>query len=220
MRTPRFGLWRLFFALSALFILIGGPQHPGGSMAEMLAHPKWVPSHAWLLAGFLALLVGLILYQRGAALPERTRRWVRLAMFGTVLQAVEMAFHTAAVVDHANLMAGRATPVLTTHLWLAVIFYPIFGATIVGFIVATLRDRSLGSPWIGWLGILGALAHGASAPLVVLFKVQGARILFPLLMLLAFWQILAALWPVRMTAGQRKAEDPTPGPAPAFPANT
>lgn len=205
MRLLRFGLWRLFFALSALFILIGGPQHPGGSMAEMLAHPKWVPSHVLLLAGFMALLAGLILYQRSGALPGRTRRWVRIAIFGTVLQAVEMAFHTAAAMDHANLMAGRATPILSTHLWLSVVFYPIFAVTIIGFIVASMRDRSLGSPWIAWLGILGALAHGAAAPLVILFQVPGARILFPLLMLLAFWLILAALWPVRTTAGQRAA---------------
>ncbi|HEY7216041.1 MAG TPA: hypothetical protein VIC28_15570 [Thermoanaerobaculia bacterium] len=209
----RFSLWRPCFALAALLILIGGPQHPGGSMAEMLAHPKWVPSHAFILAGFLAMLAGLILYQRSAALPERTRRWARIATFGTILQAVEMAFHTAAYVDHANLMAGRATPVLTTHLWLAVIFYPIFAVTVIGFIVATLRDRSLGSPWIGWLGILGALAHGAAAPLVVLFKVQEARILFPLLMLLAFWLILAALWPVRVRAERTRADGPAMEPA-------
>jgi hypothetical protein len=185
MSRLRFGLWRVFFALSALFILAGGPQHPGGTMAEMLAHPKWVPSHALMLAGFLALLAGLILYQRGVALPERTRKWVRLAAIGTALQAVEMAFHTAASVDHANLMAGRATPVLTTHLWLSVVLYPVFALTVIGLIVAGVRDRALGSPWIAWLGILGALAHGAAAPLVILFEVPWARILFPFLVLLA-----------------------------------
>lgn len=205
MSSPRFGLWRVFFALSALFILAGGPQHPGGTMAEMLAHPKWVPSHTLLLAGFLALLAGLILYQRGVALPDRTRRWVRLAMIGTALQALEMVFHTAAVVDHANLVAGRGTPVLTTHLWMAIVLYPIFGLTVAGLIVATARDRTLGSPWIAWLGIVGALAHGAAAPLVVQFEVQWARILFPMVMLLALWMLLAAFWPRRLKAERTTA---------------
>jgi hypothetical protein len=206
MSRLRFGLWRAFFVLSALFILIGGPQHPGGTMAEMLAHPKWVPSHALMLAGFLAFLAGLILYRRSVPLPDRTRKWVRIAAIGTALQAVEMAFHTAASVDHANLMAGRATPILTTHLWLAVILYPIFALTVVGLIIAAMRDRALGSPWIGWLGIVGVLAHGAAAPLVIVFEIPWARILFPFVTLFALWALLAALWPLRIPAGRRTPE--------------
>jgi hypothetical protein len=197
MALPRFGLWRPFFILSALFILTGGPMHPRGNMAEMLGHHDWVLSHTLQLAGFISLLIGLILYNQSAAVPDRTRKWVRIAAIGTALQAVEMVFHTASVVDHANLVAGRGTPVLTTHLWLAVILYPIFALTIVGLILAGMRDRSLGSPWIGWLGILGAVAHGASAPLVVGLKIMQAGILFPLLILLALWLLLSALWPSR-----------------------
>ena len=197
MEMSRAGLWRVFFILTALFIVVGGPQHPKGTMGEMLANPKWIPSHALLLAGFVAFLIGLLLYQRGVGLPDRTRRWARLAVVATILQSVEMTLHMAAAVDHANLMAGRTTPVLTTHLWMAVIVYPIFGLTLAGFILATARDRTLGSPWIAWIGILGVLAHGASAPLVVAFKVPGAGILFPFLMLFAVWALLAGLWPVR-----------------------
>jgi alkylhydroperoxidase/carboxymuconolactone decarboxylase family protein YurZ len=214
-----FGLWRVFFALSALLILVGGPQHPGGTMAEMLANPKWVPSHVLMLAGFLAFLAGLILYQRSFALPDRTRRWVRLAVIATALQAVEMAFHTAAAVDHANLVAGRATPVLTTHLWLAVALYPVFGLAVIGLIVAATRDRVLGSPWIAWIGILGALAHGAAAPLTILTEISWARLLFPFLMLLALWLLLAALWPIRMTSRRTPADAPI-DPAAASPAST
>ncbi len=203
MKTLGFAGWRLFFILSALLMMIGGPQHPQGTMGEMLAHPKWVPSHALLLAGFVAMLVGLILFERAGSLPDRTRTWVRYAVIGTALQAVEMAFHTASSVDHANLMAGRATPILTIHLWLAVVLYPIFAVTTVGLILAGARDRVLGSPWIAWLGILGAVAHGAAAPLVVALGILQASFLFPLLLLVALWLLLAALWPVRATAGGR-----------------
>lgn len=208
MRTLGSTNWRVCFILSALLMMIGGPQHPQGTMVEMLAHPKWVPSHALLLAGFVAMLVGLILFQRAGSLPDRTRTWVRYAVIGTALQALEMAFHTASSIDHANLMAGRATPVLTIHLWLAVVLYPVFAVTIVGLILAGSRDRALGSPWIAWLGILGAVAHGAAAPLVILLKIPQAAILFPLLLLLALWLLLAAVWPVRATAAGRVESTP------------
>jgi nitrate reductase NapE component len=174
-------------------------------MAEMLGHPDWVLSHVLMLAGFVALLLGLILYHRGAAVPDRTRKWVRFAMIGTALQSIEMVLHTVSVVDRANLVAGKATPVLTTHLWLAVVFYPIFAVTIVGLILAGMRDRSLGSPWIGWLGILGVVAHGAAAPLVILFEIEQARSLFPGVAVLALWLLLAALWPLRSWAQREPA---------------
>jgi hypothetical protein len=190
-------LWRLCFIVSALFLMAGGPQHPGGEMHEMLGSPKWVPAHLLLLAGFVALLVGLLVYKRTRSLPGATQRWLRFAIIGTVLQTIEMAMHTAAVFDHDHLVAGQSTPVLTTHLWLAVFFYPIFGLTIIGFIIAGMRDHVIGSPWIGWLGIAGALANGLAPPLVVLFKIEGARILFPFLLLFALWLILAGLWPLR-----------------------
>ena len=54
-----FPLWRPLFILAAMFILVGGPQHPDGTLAEMLGHPAWVRAHSLLLAGFVALLVGL-----------------------------------------------------------------------------------------------------------------------------------------------------------------
>lgn len=190
------GLWRLFFILSAVFIMAGGPQHPGGTMAEMLADRKWIPAHSLLLAGIVTLAAGLLLYSRTALLPSRTRRWLRLAIIGTILQAIEMAFHTAAMVDHDHLVSGAATPVLTTHLWLSIICYPIFGLTFGGFLIAGMRDRVLGSLWIGWLGLAGLVANGLAPPLVVLLNIEEARILFPLLFLFALWLILAGLWPL------------------------
>jgi hypothetical protein len=201
MKTLRFDLWRLCFILSAVLMMAGGPRHPRGTMAQMLAHPDWVVAHAFLLAGFVALLVGLIVYQQNPALPERVRKCARIAVIATVLQTIEMAFHTASAVDHANLVAGRATPILTSHLWLAVAIYPVFGLTVAGLIVAGVRDGVLGSRWIAWLGILGLLAHGAAAPLVIVFQVQGAEMLFPMLLLFAIWMVLAAFWPLRAMVG-------------------
>ena len=191
------GLWRGCFLLAAALILAGGPQHPGGSIAEMLAHPKWVISHVLVLGGFVALFAGLLLYGQGGALPERTRRWRRIAIVGAVLQTVEMIFHTAAYVDHGHLVAGEPTPVLTIHLVLAFILYPVFGVTMAGFILATARERTLASPWIAWLGLAGVVAHGAAPPLVLGAGWEWARIFFPMVMLFALWLVFAALWPLR-----------------------
>ncbi len=199
-------LWRLFFLLCGLSILAGGPRHPGGTMAEMLAHPDWILSHSLQFAGFVSLLIGLLLYQRAVALPERTRRWTRWAVVGTVLQAVEMGFHTAAVVDQGKLIAGATTPILTTHIWLAVVLYPLFAVTIIGLIVAGARDRALGSAWIAWIGIVGALAHGAAAPLVAGLGLDQFRVLFPGVGLLAIWAVLAAVWPIRAAARAQPVE--------------
>jgi alkylhydroperoxidase/carboxymuconolactone decarboxylase family protein YurZ len=194
--------WRICFVVFAVLIAAGGPQHPKGTMEQMLADPKWVPAHSLMLAGFVALLIGLILFGRGHALPPRTRRWLRWAVAGAIAQVVEMALHTAAVVDAANLVAHRSTPVLTTHLSFAVVAYPFFAATLIGFIVTTAKEHALGSPWIAPVGILGAVAHGASAPLVVAFNVQGAASLFPLLMLIALWALVAAFWPVHAAVSE------------------
>lgn len=199
-------LWRVCFIVAALLMMAGGPQHPGGTMAEMLADPRWIPAHSLILAGIVTFLAGLLVYKQSTALPRATKRWLGLAIIGTVLQVIEMAMHTAAVVDHHHLVAGQATPVLSTHLWLAVFFYPIFGLTISGFIIAGMRDRVIGSPWIGWLGIAGVLAQGAAPPLVILLEIEGARILFALILLFAVWLILAALWPVRATGDEAVAD--------------
>ena len=197
----RFGWWRPCLLLAGGFILAGGPMHPRGSMAEMLGHPDWVLSHLLVLAGFLAMLAALVLYRRGVALPARSERWTKWAIWAIVLQTVEMVLHTASVVDHHALVAGGSTPVLTAHLAMAVVAYPIFGVVASGWILATARDRALASPWVAWLGILGALAHGAAPVLVVTFGIMEARILFPMVMLLALWMALAALWPLR---GERR----------------
>ena len=200
MGLPRFASWRLFFVLAALFLLNGGPRHPRGGMEVMLGHPDWVLSHVLLLAGYLLSLVGLILFRKNPSLPERTLRWARFAIIGTALQAVEMIFHTAAVVDHGNLLAGHSTPILSTHFVLSLFVHPLFAIGVIGLIIAGVRDRSLGSPWIAWLGILGATAHALAPLAVIVLKIPGANILFAMLMFLALWYLLAAFWPSRKPA--------------------
>ncbi|HRP07360.1 MAG TPA: hypothetical protein PLL69_02635 [Gemmatimonadales bacterium] len=188
-------VWRPLLALGGILILIGGPMHPGGTMAEMLAHPDWVPSHALQLAGFIALTVALYGFWRQVAAGEPMRRWAGIGFWASLFQTVEMAFHLAAAVDAGNLVAGAPTPILTIHLALAVVAYPVFGAAMIGMLLTGARTRELGSPWTAWFGAIGAAAHGIAPVLVVTFEQEWARALFPAITLFALWTVVTAIRP-------------------------
>lgn len=189
--------WRIAFVVSAVTLLAGGPLHPDGTTAEMLGHPDWFLSHILQVVSYAAMTIGFWLSGAGAPLPATSQRWLRLAIAGTILQTIEMVFHTWAMVDHANLLAGASTPILTTHLTLAVVAYPVFAITVSGFIIAAVRDRVLGTMWLAPVGIIGLLAHGLAAPLVVTFEIEAARVLFPMVMLVALWMVVVAAMPQR-----------------------
>jgi membrane protein implicated in regulation of membrane protease activity len=77
----------------------------------------------------------------------------------------------------------------------------------IGLILMGQRERTLGSPWISWLGLVAAVAHGSVMWLVVVFQVNGAGILFPIYALtLSLWFILAGMWPNRQPV-EKKASD-------------
>jgi hypothetical protein len=193
--------WRPLLALGGILIVVGGPMHPDGTMAEMLADPKWVPSHAWVLAGFVALSLALFGYWRGVARSATMRRWAGLAFCGTLFQTVEMGFHHFSYLDLANLQAGASTPILSAHLALAVVAYPLFALLMILAIIAGVRTGELGRAWFAPIGVVGVAAHGLAPVLVVTFAMEGARILFPMIMLFALWTLLTAWMPSRRQPG-------------------
>lgn len=211
-----FSPWRALFVIGGILLIRGGSLHPRGTMAEMLAHPQWLLGHSLQTLAFVTLCAGLALFRRGAGLPARTRWWVGAATVMMALEALEMAVHTAAYVDRAAAATatelGMGTPVLLTHLWMATLIGPISGVVLIGLIWVGMRERSLGSPWIGWLGIIGAAAHAAVMPLVFLLEIPMAGILFPMMMFLAMWFVLAGVWPRRKQRAQVPvaAARPTP----------
>ena len=202
MSLDRSRMWRPFFVIGGIFYLVGSFQHPReGGMAAMLADPAWVPGHATIFVGLLVLMVGLVLFRRPRPASASMERWLRFAILATALEALEMGVHTLAYVDANALAAGQSTPVLTTHLWLATLIYPLFGAAFFGLIWVGQCERSLGSGWIRWIGMFGAAAHGAAMWLVFIFEIAWAGVLFPLAALsVSLWFILAGLWPVRSSA--------------------
>lgn len=192
-------LWRVCFVAAGLLIASGGFTHPrGATMHLMLVDPNWVLSHVLQFVGYGALAAGLVAVRRSGHLGVRSTAAVGLAVIGTVLQISEMAFHTASVIDADALAAGDSTPVLTTHLVLSVIVYPLFAASIIYFIVAGARDRSFGSRATAWLGVVGAAAHGAAPPLVLVLELQWARVLFPCVIFFALWLLITASIPRRI----------------------
>ncbi len=178
----------------------------------MLADPGWLLSHLLQLAGYAAFLGGLLLYRRAPGALQGP--WLRVAIVGAALQAIEMAVHAAAMVDLDRLHAGHATPVLSTHLVLTVLFYPLFSLAMGALIVASARRRALGSWWIAPLGLLGLLCHAAAAILVVVLELPVGP-LFAGIALFGLWLPLAALLPARHAAGAAAAAH-APVPAPPF----
>ncbi|MGE0445207.1 MAG: hypothetical protein AB7P99_08255 [Vicinamibacterales bacterium] len=191
---------RLSLIVGGVMISIGGPMHPGGTMAEMLADPVWFTAHALVTAGFCGLLAGLELLRRQSSVPASVGRWLLLAVIVTAAQTIDMAVHTMAYVDGPALVAGQSTPVLTTHLALTAVIYPLFGALLAIFIAIAGHTRVLGSNWVSWIGVLGCIGHGIAGPGTVLFEVPWARALFPTIVLVALWAILAGVWPAQRAA--------------------
>ena len=197
--------WRVLFAVAGAMMVAGGPRHPLGSMLEMLMHHDWFMAHALVTLGYGAMVAGLVAFSSTAANTPALRSWTRFAIVATALQTLELAVHTVAMVDAGNLAAGHATPVLTTHLAMSMVFYPLFGVASAAFFIKAMRERAIGSPWFVWIGVIGTLANGIAPILVGLFGWMEARILFTFMIGIALWLLLAAVWPAyarRATVGK------------------
>ena len=194
--------WRLLFILGGLICLGGGSQHPDGTMLEMLADPAWFPSHAVFFVGLVARTAGLLMLRRTVVCSRALDRLLLGAIIASALEVVEMAFHTMTYVDLEALRAGESTPIHTTHTRLAVVVYPLFGLILIAVIRLAQREGVLGSAWIGWIGMLGGLLHGAAVLIVGAAGITEARVLFAVSAIcLSVWFVLAGVWPTRVPAG-------------------
>jgi hypothetical protein len=215
-------VWRLLLTGGGLAFLVGAGLHPrADSPADMMADPSWVPAHLTVLIGVLLQLGGLIAYRNARQLSGGAAKWLKLVLFGTALLSVEMAVHTIAYVDaeaarqyntilEAALAFGGV--VLSIHLWLSLVAYTIYGVTLVGFILTNQKAHAIGSPWIGWIGVIGGVSQASVMPLIMFSPLEGTGKLFPIAALtMSLWFVLAGLWPVR------RSEEPTRATAEAAP---
>lgn len=197
-------VWRVLFVVGGLFYSVGAFFHPrGATMTDMLADPTWIPAHAAVLIGFSLVTMGLVSFQRSVPVSPAMARWLRATLVLAVLQIIEMGLHTMAYVDAGalapgDLHGGLSTPVLTTHIWLSTLAFTPFAVAFLGLIWTGTRDRVLGSPWILWLGAIGAVAYGTVMWLAIVLRIDGAGVLFPVAHLaVPLWFVLAGVWPER-----------------------
>lgn len=175
-------------------------------MADMLVDPTWIPAHAAVFVGFLVITFGLASFRSAVAVSPAMGRWLMATLVLAVVQVIEMGLHTMAYVDAGSLVpgslhGGMSTPVLSTHMWLSTLAFTPFAVAFVGLIWTGTRERVLGSPWILWLGVIGALAYGSVMLLVFVLRIDWAPILFPIAhIFVPVWFVLAGVWPSRKTA--------------------
>ena len=170
-------------------------------MGEMLVNPAWIPSHAGVFAGFFLITLGLAYFRRSVPVSAAMNRWLLITLVLAILQVIEAALHTMAYVDagslaHGDIHGGMATPVLTSHIWPSTLAFTPFAGAFLGLVWTGTQERVLGSPWIVWLGMIGAAAYGSVMWLFFILEVPGSRLLFPFAHLgVSLWFILAGIWP-------------------------
>jgi hypothetical protein len=201
-------VWRMLFVVGGLLYFIGAFFHPRGpTMADMLVDPAWIPAHAGVVVGFALVTLGLVSFRRSIPVPMTMDRWLLATLVLAVVQVIEMGLHTMAYVDAGSLAhnafhGGLSTPVLTAHIWLSTLAFTPFAVAFLGLIWIGARERLLGSAWILWLGVTGAVAYGTVMWLVFIFRIEGAGVLFPIAHLgVSLWFVLAGIWPTRQSLG-------------------
>ena len=180
--------WRGLVAGAGLVSFVGGAMHPQApdglsfedELINMMESDLWVPGHGLLALGAALLLLGFLRVRASGRWPEAAGL-LRYAVIATAVYTAELVFHTAAIVDREALAdTGDFGPVLTIHLALAFVAYPLFGAATT--LLGTRFLRSWGAPMkpLAVLGILAGVANGLAAPLVIGFEDPGFSFLFPI----------------------------------------
>jgi len=185
--SHRTSTWPWALGVGGLLFLVGGLMHPAGgstrpeplATAEFIGAPAWIPSHTLLLVGTVGLLIGLFALARSRApLSTGARRAAWVAAIGGVLLVVEGAFHLAAFADEDAVLAGAATPFLSTHQVMSLFVYPLFTFSVAA--LAVLSGRTLTHPAVSVIGALGAVCFGVAPALVGLAGIEALSLLFPI----------------------------------------
>lgn len=169
--------WRGLVAAAGLLTFVGGSMHPQApdglgfedELVHMMKSDQWVPGHGLLTIGAAMLLVGLVLIRRAGRWPEAAGL-LRYAIVATAVYTAELVFHTAAVVDRDALVDGDFGPIITTHLALAFVAYPLFGVATALLGARFVRTWAAPMKPLAVLGIVAGIANGLAAPLVIGFQ--------------------------------------------------
>ena len=194
----------LLFVGTYLHPLESDPNDAPAAFAEYAADRLWVASHLTQLAGVVLMVGALVLVswmmRRGPAAG-----WALLGAIGAVgslalsaaLQAVDGvalkvmvdAWEAAAEANKAAVFQA-AFAVRQIEIGLAAIVSLLFGATVTGYGIALVVDRSL-PRWLGWLAIVGGVPMSVAGVVMAHTGFSGAAmaISMPASSLLLLWMI-------------------------------
>ncbi len=177
----------------ALFA-VGGLLHPSGPWSEQLVDLTWIPAHAILLLGAVAVSVALFLLASRLTLPPRVRTATRVAAVGVALGAAEMVPHLLAFTDAHAVAHGGPTPLLDIHMQAGLLTNLVLGLSLATLAVLASRTRALGTgPAVAALAVIGGIAFAAAAPMIVATGVDAFAILFSGSVLIGLWLLISGV---------------------------
>ena len=204
-------LHRPLLVIGALATAVGGNLHPEApeglsfrdNLVAMMDDGAWVPGHAIATVGLALIAAGLLVARRNGAWPAAARL-LPFAALAAAAYALEMAVHTAAVVDQDRLAEGGIGIVAGTHLALAVLTSPVFGLATVALAVRLVRTWAVPLRPFALLGVIGGVATTLAAPLTVGFQDPEYAALFPIAGIgTSVWFLVAGLAGLRQPAHPR-----------------
>ena len=180
------------FLAGGLLMAAGGGLHPTGTGDTVDAHllsmfdaALWPLSHWVLLAGAVAGFLAFVWAWRTHAFGPRVQRWLPVVAAAWAVGAAELVPHLLAANDAHALAHHESTPMLDTHLSLAVIAGPAVGALVAIIVARAARSR------VAWVlaavAVVGGLLYAAASPLIVLTDDPAYSVLFAAQTGLAVW---------------------------------
>ena len=188
-------------AAGGLLVALGGNLHPRGkgatlreTLAEMLSSPAWNAAHLLSLAGLVVSVGAFVIARQARAFAPSVDRWLSVAAVCWALASVELIPHLLAVRDLDALHEHHDTPILDTHLWLAVFATPLIGLSAVALAIAVARSARTAPAWIlAGIATVGGVAYALASPLIRLVGNPELSVLFAGQALIAVWLIGTAV---------------------------
>ncbi len=188
-------------AVGGLLMAAGTNLHPRAeratvrdSLADMLGSPVWNLSHLLILAGLVMSVGAFVIARRERAFGASVERWLTVAIVAWGLASIELVPHLLAVRDLEALHHHEATPILDTHLMLAVGSTPALGLSAVALAVSIARAARTVPAWIlAGIASIGGIAYAAAGPLIQILAIPEVSVLFAGQLLIALWIIGTAV---------------------------
>lgn len=177
-------------AVAGALFAVGGLLHPKGDPVAQLADPVWTPAHLVLLAGLVVLAPALyaVVRGRGAAWPPAVRVAALAVCGAAALGVVEMVPHLLAGGEAHAAAHGGPTPLLELHQRMSLFSNLLLGLSLAALAVLAAGTRALGGGRaVAGLAVVGGLAFGLAAPLLVATGIEAFAVLFSGSVLIGLW---------------------------------